>query len=129
MAADEGVAACAALRVGFMIGDVFVAGHAGRAVGAYGGFVNAVACRAFCVALDLQFGGNAMKPWQLVGRVTAGATGLRRHRATMRFVTGHALTMPLRAVRELFVVAACTSDHVGGLVDASLVTGFATRMP
>ena len=129
MAADERVAACAALRVGFVIGDVFVAGHAGCAVGAYRGFVNAVARRAFGVALALGLGRNAMKPWQLVGRVTSGAAGLRRHRATMRFVAGHALAMPLRAVRELLVVAASTSHHVAGLVDASFVARFATRMP
>ena len=129
MAADERVAACAALRVGFVIGDVFVAGHAGRTVGAYRGFVNAVACRAFGMALDLQFGGNAMKPWQLVGRVTAGAAGLRRHRATMRFVTGHALAMPLGALGELVFVTAAAGHHVGELVNASFVAGFTTRMP
>jgi len=123
------VAACAALRVGFVIGDVFVAGHAGRTVGAYRGFVNAVACRAFGMALDLQFGGNAMKPWQLVGRVTAGAAGLRRHRATMRFVTGHALAMPLGALGELVFVTAAAGHHVGELVNASFVAGFTTRMP
>jgi hypothetical protein len=129
LATDERVAAGAALRVGFVIGDVFVAGHAGRAVGAYCGFVNAVACSALAVALALGLGRNAMKPWELANRVTAGATGLRRHRATMRFVTGHALTMPLGAVRELFVVAASTSHHVGGLVNASFVARFTTRMP
>ena len=129
MAADERVAAGAALCVWLVVGDVLVAGHAGCAVGAYLGFVNAVACRALCVALALRLGRNAMKPWKLDNRVTAGAAGLRRHRATMRFVTGHALAMPLGALGELVFVTAAAGHHVGELVNASFVAGFTTRMP
>jgi hypothetical protein len=123
------VAAGAAFRVGFVIADVFVAGHARCAVGAYLGFVNAVACRAFRVALALRLRWNAMKACELANRVTAGASGLRRHRATMRLVTGHALAMPLWALGELFVVTAAAAHHIGELVDAPLVARFATRMP
>ena len=122
------MAAGAALRVGFVIADVFVAGHTGCAVGAYRGFVNAVACRAFAVALALGLRGNAMEPWQLGDFVAAGATGLRRHGATMRFMAGHALAMPLRALGELVLVTASTGHDARGLVDASFVTAVTARM-
>jgi hypothetical protein len=48
-AADERVAACASLGVGFVVGDVLVTAHAVCAVGPHLGFVNVVACRAFGV--------------------------------------------------------------------------------
>jgi hypothetical protein len=47
----------------------------------------------------------------------------------MRFVTGHALAMPLGALGELVFVTAAAGHHVGELVNASFVAGFTTRMP
>ena len=123
------MAARATLRVGLVIRDIFVAGHAGCAVGAYRGFVNAVACRAFAVALALRLRWNAMEPWQIGDRVTAGATRLRRHSAAMRLVTGHAFAMPLRALGELVLVTASTGGDARGFVDASFVAPLATSMP
>jgi hypothetical protein len=71
------VASRATLRIGFVIGDVLVTTHAGCAIGAYLGFVNAMAGLALRVAFALRDTRDAVKPWQLSSFVTAAARGLR----------------------------------------------------
>lgn len=105
------MAAGAAFCVGFVVGDVVVTGHAGGAVGSYLGFVNAVAGFALGMTFPLRNIRDAMKARQLIDFVTAIARGLRRHNTAMGLVTGHALSMSLRTLRELLLVAACTRDY------------------
>lgn len=123
------MAAGAAFCVWFVVGDVFVAGHAGCAVGADLGFVNVVACGAFRVAFARGIIRNAMKPWELRNLVAPSAARLRGYRPAMRLVTRHALPMPLGALGQLLFMAAPTCDHASELVRASFMAGFAARMP
>ena len=122
------MAARASLRVGFVVGDILVAVHAGCTVGPHLGLVNVVAGRAFGMPFAPRLVRNAMQPWQLVDLVTAAATGLGCHHAAVRLMTSHALPMPLRTPGELLVVTASTGDDASGLVSAPFVTGFAASM-
>lgn len=119
----------AAFCVGFVVGDVVVTLHASGAVGSYLGVVNAVAGAAVGMTFASGHTCDAMKARQLIDLVTAIAGGLRRHETAMGLVTSHALSMSLRTLRELLLVAACTRDYTRGLVRGPLVTSFAARMP
>jgi len=122
------MAARATLRVGLVIRDIFMAGHAGCAVSAHFGFMNVVACGAFRVAHTLQRVRDPVKAGQLSGLVTATALGLRGHRAAMRLVTSRAVAMPLRTPRELLFVTGPAGDQSSGLVGRPFVACFAARM-
>lgn len=122
------MAARATFRVGLVIGDILVTGHAGCAVGAHLDLVNVVAGCALGVAFPLRNIPQAVQTWQLGDFVTAGAAGLRRYRASMGLVASHALPMTCRAVGELFLVAAYAGDNSGRLMHRPLVAPFATGM-
>ena len=122
------MAARATLRVGLVIRDIFVAGHAGCAVSAHLGFMNVVACGAFRVAHTLQRVRDPVKTGQLSGFVTATALGLRRYRAAMWLVTSRTFPMSFRALRKLLVVAAPAGGDPSGFVSCSLVACLAARM-
>lgn len=92
------MAARAALCIGLVVGDVLVADHAGRAVGAHLSFVDTVARCAVGVAFAQRDIGETVKPWQLGDFVTVCAAGLRGDRAAVRLVTGQALPMSFRAL-------------------------------
>ena len=122
------MAARATLRVGLVIRDIFVAGHAGGAVSAHLGFMNVVACGALRVAHTPRRVRDPVKTGQLRGFVTAAALGFRRHRAAMRLVTSRAVAMPLRTHRELLFVTGPAGDQSSGLVGRPFVACFTTRM-
>ena len=128
MAADERVAARAALRVGFVIGDVVVTSHARGAVCPYLGLVNAVAGFALGMTFALRNIRDSMKARKLGGFVTTIARGLRRHRAAVRLVAGRALPMSFGTLGELFIVTASTGDDAGWLMSCPLVTCVAAGM-
>ena len=122
------MAARATLRVGLVIRDIFVAGHAGCAVSPHPGLVNVVACGAFPMAHALRRVGDPVKPWQLSDFVTAAALGLPRHRAPMRLVTRRAVAMPFGTPQELLVVTGPAGDQASGLVGRPFMACFAARM-
>jgi len=122
------MAARAAFRVGFVVGDVLVTGHAVCAIGAYLRFVNIVASRALRVAFALRNVCDSVKPRQLSHFVTGVAFGLRRYRAAMWLVTSRTFPVSFRTLRKLLVVAAPAGDDPSGFVGRPLVACLAARM-
>jgi hypothetical protein len=122
------MAAGAALCVGFVVGNVFMTGHAGLAIRPYAGLMNVVAGLALRVAFAQRDIAELVKTGQLSSFVTARAAGLRRYRAAVRLVTSAALPMSLRASEQLLVVTGATGDHTRRLMGRPLMAGFAARM-
>lgn len=119
----------ATFRIGLVVSDIVVTSHTARAIRAHLGFVNVVACRAFGVALSDGHISEAVEPWQLGDFVTSRAGSSGRHRATMRLVTGHALTMSFWALRQLLIVTAPARDHAHRLMRRALVTSLTAGVP
>ena len=122
------MAAGADLGVGLVVCDVGVAIHARGAVGTHLYTVNVVARSALEMTLVLWVTRNPMKPGELPAFVTAAARRLCGYPATVRLVTGHALSMPFRALGQLFLVAARARHHATEHVGRSLMTGPAAGM-